>query len=116
MKVGGIMSKKEAANFLLGKAGELHITLYVNHVARQNNGNRRTKHAIVPDIHALNFPAGRQRVNDSGSTRDAEAFFEVKTFTACKSRYTNNNVRTTPINRRAHMVVSEYSRKFKNWM
>ena len=97
--------EKEAANFLLGKVGEPHISVYVNHVARQNNGNRKAKHAIVPDIHTLHFPAGRQRVNDSGSTRDAEAFFEVKTFTACKSRYTNNNVRATPVNRRANMVV-----------
>ena len=49
--------------------------------------------AIIPDLHATNFPVGKQRVNDSGSKRDAEAFFEIKTFTACKSRYSHNNKR-----------------------
>ena len=43
----------------------------------------------------------------------AEAIFEVKTFTACKSRYAHNNTRTVPVDRRAKMVVSSYSRKFK---
>ena len=41
MKLGGILSEKEAVKFLLGKVREPHITSYVNHVARQNNGNRR---------------------------------------------------------------------------
>ena len=113
MKLGGIHSEKEAVNFILDKVGEPYITSYVNHVRRHNNSNRRANHDIVQDIHAMNFPTGRQRVNDSGSTRDAEAFFEVKTFTACKSRYANNNVKTTPVNKRAHMVVCEYSIKFK---
>ena len=66
MKLGGIPSKKEAVNFLLGKVGDPHITLYVNHVSRQN-GNRRSQHAIIHGIHVTNFPVGRQRINDSGS-------------------------------------------------
>ena len=70
-------------------------------------------HAIVPDIHATNFPVEKQRINDSGSKRDAEAFFEVKTFTACKSRYGHNNNRISPVSRRAQMVVQSYNRKFK---
>ena len=73
--------EKEAANFLLGKVGNPHLTSYVNHVARKNNGNRRVQHAIVPDIHAMNFPAGKQGINDSGSIRAAEAIFEVNTGT-----------------------------------
>jgi hypothetical protein len=93
--------------------GDPHITPYVNHVARKNNGNRRAQHAIVPDIHALNFPAGKQSINDSGSSREAEAIFEVKTFTACKSRYAHNNTKTAPVDRRAKMIVNSYSRKFK---
>ena len=59
MKVGGILLEKEAANFLLGKVGDPHATSYVDHVARKNKGNRRAKHTIVPDIHAINFPAGK---------------------------------------------------------
>ena len=97
MKVAGVHSEKEAANFLLEKVGEPHITSYINHIAR-TDGNRRAMHAIIPDLHATNFPVGKQRVNDSGSRRDAEAFFEMKTFTACKSRYSHNNKRLTPVN------------------
>ena len=82
MKIGGIQSKKEAFNFLLNKVGDPHITLYVNHVSRRQ-GNRQARHAIIPDIHATNFPVGRQKVNDSSLTRDAEAIFEVKTLTTC---------------------------------
>ena len=61
-------------------------TTHVNHIARKNNGNIRAQYAIVPDIHAMNFPAGKQSINDNGSSRVAEAIFEVKTFTVCKSR------------------------------
>ena len=90
MKAGDIHWEKEAANFLLGKVGEPHITSYVNHVSR-GTGMRRAQFAVIPDIHASNFPVGRQSVNDSGSSRDTEAIFEVKTFTACPSRYGHNN-------------------------
>ena len=58
MKLGGIQSEKEAVNFLLGKVGEPHITSYVNHVSREANA-RAAPHAIVPDMHAHNFPVGR---------------------------------------------------------
>ena len=112
MKVGGVCSEKEAVNFLLGKVGEPHITSYINHVSRKD-GSRRAMHAIVPDIHATNFPVGRQRVNDSGSRRDAEAIFEIKTFTACKLIYGHNNNKMSPVSRRAKMVVQSYNRKFK---
>ena len=77
------MKLTEAAAFLLGRVDEPHITPCINHVARQNNGNRRAQHAIIPNIHALNFPADKQRLNNSGSNREAEEIFEVKTFTAC---------------------------------
>ena len=93
MKPEGILPDKEAAKFLLGKVGEPHITLYVNHVTRQNNGNRRDHHAIVPDLHAMNFPVGKQSINDSDSSREAEVIVEIKTFTTCKSRYAHNNTK-----------------------
>ena len=111
--MGGIQSEKEAVNFLLDKVGDPHITSYVNHVSRRQ-GNRRAKHAIIPDIHATNFPVCRQTVNDSGSTRDAEAIFEVKTFTACKTRYVHpNNTTVKPVDQRSREVVNGYHRKFK---
>ena len=64
MKLGSIHLEKEAANFLLGKVGDPLMISYMNHVARQTN-TRRTTHAIVPDIHTRNFPAGRHMVFDS---------------------------------------------------
>ena len=91
MNFGGISSEKEAANFLLlDKIGEPYITRYVNHVSGYPNA-RRAPYSIVPDIHAHNFPTGRQSVNDSGATSSGEAIFEIKTYTACPSRYAHNN-------------------------
>ena len=80
MKLGGIHSQKEDVNFLLDNIGEPHITSYVNHVSAHPNA-RKAPHAIVPDIHAFNYPTGKQRVNASGATLSVEAFCEVKTFT-----------------------------------
>ena len=85
MKLGGISSEKEAVNFLLDKVVEPYLTSYVDHVS--GHQMQEMHHTIVPDIHAHNFPAGRQRVDDSGASSSAEAIFEVKTYyTACKSR------------------------------
>ena len=67
----------------------------------------------MPDIHAMNFPVGRQRVNTSGSSRETEATFEVKASKTCKTSYVSNDTRTVAVDRRARMVVSSYSRKFK---
>ena len=105
--------EKEAANFLLGKVGDPHITSYVNHVARKNNVNRKAQHAIVPDIHEMIFPAGKQSITDSGASRVAEAIFEVKTFKTFKSSYRHNNTKTVSVNRRTRMIVSSYSKKSK---
>ena len=112
MRLGGIYSEKEAANFLLDKIGEPYITRYVNHVASHPN-IRKSPLAIVPDLHATNFPAGHQRVNDSGATSTAEAIFEIKTFTACKSRYRHTNRSSKPVDRREREVTQSYNRKFK---
>ena len=43
----------------------------------------------------------------------AEEIFDMKTFTACNSRYKHNSSNTKPIERRARMVTLEYNRKFK---
>ena len=113
MKLGGISSEKEAVNFLLDKVGEPYITAYVNHLSDGPNA-RNALHNIIPDILARNFPTGRQRINDSGATSSAEAFFEVKTYTACPSRYKHNNSTKTPAERRAGEIEKNYVRKFKN--
>ena len=112
MKLAGISSEKEAVNFLLDKVGQPYITNYVNHVSAHPNA-RNAPHAIVPDLHAHNFPTGRQRVNDSGAASTAEAFIEIKTFTACNSRYNHNNTRVNPADRRGREVSTSYKRNFK---
>eukprot|EP00956_Cyclotella_meneghiniana_P011504 scaffold16162_cov71-Cyclotella_meneghiniana.AAC.22 len=82
--------------------GEPYIGAYINHVSKYPNP-KTAKHAIVPDIHSLNYPTCRLVVkNASGakSTSEAkpEAFFEVKTFTAYKSLSNFNNTTTNPAN------------------
>ena len=51
---------------------------------------RSSPFSIFPDVHAFNFPTGRQRVRESGAVTTAEAFFKVKTMTAHPSRYAHD--------------------------
>ena len=81
MKLARNNLEKETVNFLLGKVGKPHITSYVNHVTREANA-QKAAHAIISDIHALNFPVERQTVNNSRVNSAAEAFFEMKINTA----------------------------------
>ena len=90
--------------------------MYVNHTARQNNGNRRPHPANTPDTHAMNSPAGKQRIHVSSSSREIEAIFEVNIFTACKSRYAHKSTKATPVDRGARVVVNSYDREFKHWI
>ena len=112
LKVAGIHSHMEAANFLNGKVGEPYINNYINHITRHPNP-RSSLHAIVPDIHTYNFPSGRQRINDSGASTTDEAFFEIKTMTACISRYGHVNIDTTAAERRAKAINVDYHKRFK---
>ena len=43
----------------------------------------------------------------------AKAFFEVKTMTACPSRYDHDKEHVLPVDRRAREVTQEYTWKFK---
>ena len=67
MKVAGVQANVEAAKFLNDKIGELYISNYINHVTAHPD-HRNTPHAIIPDIHAYDFPSGRQMINDSGES------------------------------------------------
>ena len=100
-------------NFLLGKVGKLHITSCVNHVSREANA-REAPHAIVPDIHAHNFLVRKQTINDNEANRAAEAFFEVKTSTACKTRYDHNNNHIHLVDRCTKLICQSYWNKLKN--
>ena len=35
--------------------------------------------AVIPDLHAVNYPQEMHRVDDGGATMSAETVFEVKT-------------------------------------
>ena len=111
MRVAGIISQDEAVNFLSNKVGSPWIDRYIDHVA-QSEVPSKAANAVVPDIHAFNYPTGRQRMNDSSACLTAEAIFEVKTMTACKSRYDHNNDNIRPVDRRANGVRVEYKGKF----
>ena len=96
MKIGNIDSMIEAANFLINKAGQPYIGDYVNHVTSQPGHPKNVRVAIVPNLHATNYSTGSQIVNDSGSSRSAEAIFEIKTFTICKTQYNHVNRLVNP--------------------
>ena len=104
MKVAGIQSHMEAANFLNGKIGEPSISNYINHITEHPNP-RSALHTIIP--------SGRQRINDSGASTTDEAFFELKTMTACVSRYGHVNTDTTAAERRAKAINVNYHKRFK---
>ena len=74
---------------------------------------KNTKFAVIPDLHAINFPRGTQRVDDTCATMSAEAIFEVKTCRACKSIYGVGSQAISPPNRRAMQIVNEYKNKLK---
>ena len=112
MKVAGIQSHMEAVNFLNGKIGEPYISNYINHITEHPN-HRSALHAIIPDIHAYNYPLGRQRINDSRASTTDEAFFELKTMTACVSQYRHVNTNTTAAERRAKAINVNYHKRFK---
>ena len=104
---------QQAKNFLIGKITGASIERYAQH-AVEHRDVRRSTYCIIPDIHALNLPARNGTINDSGAISiRGEAIFEMKTMTACKTRYANNNDNTLSTNRRAKEVRREYLRKFK---
>lgn len=111
-----IHSEKEAVNFLLlGKVGEPYINNYVDHLSSQaGRRNSPFDFAIVPELHAFGYPAGKQTVNDSGATDSGEIFCEIKTMQPNNTNYRyNNNSTNKPANRRAGKVTSQYRNKFK---
>ena len=112
MKVAGIHSVKEAVNFLQGKVGNPYMQRYTDHQTSQEGG-RNSPYAIIPDILAINWPAGTQTVNDSGATDCGEAFFEIKGYQPNKTRHGHNNTKIKPADRRAKEVVNAYGRRFK---
>ena len=110
MKVAGIQSHMKS--FLNGKIGEPYISNYINHITEHPNP-KSALHAIIPDIHAYNYLLGRQRINDSKASTTDEAFFELKTMTACVSRYGHVNTDTTAAERRAKAINVNYHKRFK---
>jgi hypothetical protein len=59
MKLGNIESVLDAHNFLIDKIPQPYIGDYVIHVTQLPGHLRNARDAIVPDIHARNFPIER---------------------------------------------------------
>ena len=112
MRSGEIFSKKEMVNFLMEKVSKPYAPAYINHLVRYNR-DWMVPYAIVLDLHAFNFPAGRQTVNNSGFSLSAEAFFKIKTMTACPTQYKHNNKPIAPADRQACCMTNKYACKFK---
>ena len=56
------------------RIGDPYITRYINPMAK-STVRARAKFAVIPDLHAVNYPQGMHRVGDSGSTVSVEAVF-----------------------------------------
>ena len=54
-------------------------------------------------------------MDDSGAYHHhtVEAFFEIKTYTACNIRYNKKNRITKPPDHRARKIISDHTEKFK---
>ena len=115
MRIGNIDSVLEPVNFFHGKVGQPFIGDNVHNITSQPGNPRHARHAVVPDIHATNYPTGRQVVNASRATRSADAIFEVKTYNFCPTRYNHNNQNINPAaNQRAREIVNQYRCKIRN--
>ena len=112
MKLGGIHAQRQATNFLLDKVGEPFTTRYINVLAKSPN-KKSAKFAVIPDLHAINFPRRKQRMNDGGAAMSAEAVFEVKTYSANVPSYSIGDHAITPASRRAITILKEYKSKLK---
>jgi hypothetical protein len=113
MKLGNIDSITEAANFLINKVGQPYIGDYTNHLTSQPDHPKNVQDAIVPNLHATNYPTGSQIINDSRASRSAEVIFEIKTFTICKTRYDHDNRLVNLADCSAKEVANKYNLKFK---
>ena len=89
------------------------MTHYVDHISSSHTSALNSPHAIVPDILEHEYPARRQRINDSRDSLSRDTFFEVKSYQPNSTRLDHNNKETKPADRRANEVVNQYSNKFK---
>ena len=88
------------------------MTWYINAMAKSTN-RTCAKFAVIPDSHAINYPQGMHKVNDSGATMSAEAVFEVKTYSASMASYSTGNRAVAPPDRRGAKIIREYKTKLK---
>ena len=98
---------------MLGKVRDPHMTRYTNPMAKSTN-RTRGKFAAIPGLHAINYPQGMHKVNDSGATMSAEAVFEVKTYNASMTNYKTGNKGVAPPDRRGAKIIREYKTKLLN--
>ena len=109
MRIGNIDLVLEPVNFFHGKIRQPFIGEYVHIITSQPGNPRHARHAVVPDIHATNYPTGRQVVNASRATRSADAIFKLKhMYNFCPTRYNHNNQNINPANQHAREIVNQY--------
>ena len=117
METGGMVTDREAENFLANKVPEPYLRRYNKHLCKtkaKGNG-RKAEGAITPDIMTYNYPVGEGGGNDSGAQSNTlPAIFEVKTFFPVPSRVGfSTNDTYNPADRRAKQVRSDYKKRLK---
>ena len=90
MREGGFVSDSEAWNMYHGKVPSPHIEQYSTAVNRERgekrNGSDR-RQCMVPDIIAYNWPSSDHPRRAGRNCSTAPAIFEMKTISACPTRY-----------------------------
>ena len=89
-----------------------YITRYVNKMAKSTS-NKCAKFAVIPDLHAIKYPQGVCRVNNSGAKMSAEAVFEVKACSASMTTHSRGDRPVAPSGRRGARIITKYRTKLK---
>ena len=118
METGGMITDREAENFLANKVPEKYMRRYNKNLSMnkaQHKGKQKAPDSITPDIQVHNYPVGKKGGNDSGAQSNTlPAIFEVKTFYPSNTRMGHNTNDTyNPGDRRAQGIYSEYRKKFE---
>ena len=74
----------------------------------------KESHAIVPDLHAANFPARGGTANQTALQQTVEVIFKVKTMYANNTRYGSHVMQFSAMDRRVRVIKeTEYPGKFR---
>jgi hypothetical protein len=114
MREAGFLTDVEAYNLFHGKIPSPFIEEYSTAVNRERGDRRHgsdRRICIVPDLICHNFPSADSPRHAGRNVSTAQAIFEVKTISACPTRY--ERARTKAVESRATGIKSEYARHVK---